>query len=164
MHIRKHPHLHFRNPSALWWGQSAEMDKFLLLEKATFSRHCYKKKSFSPGFRSDPLPPLYCYFVTLNGKTSLPKEEKKKRERLRGQTRALTFDWRVKGRREGGWKEEFQKRYLERQRKESTKKKKWLKIFLKGRGKKRKVYKMILSLSCLVTLRKKRVGMGKGKR
>ena len=26
---RKHRHLHFRNPSVLWWGQFAEMDEFL---------------------------------------------------------------------------------------------------------------------------------------
>ena len=57
MHIRKHPHLHFRNPSALWWGQSAEMDKLLLLEKATFSRHCYKKKKFFPRISVGPPPP-----------------------------------------------------------------------------------------------------------
>ena len=37
---RKHRHLHFRNPSVLWWGQFAEMDKFLVLAK---TRQCKVK-------------------------------------------------------------------------------------------------------------------------
>ena len=30
---RKHRHLHFRNPSVLWWGQFAELGKFLVFVK-----------------------------------------------------------------------------------------------------------------------------------
>ena len=37
---RKHRHLHFRNPSVVWWGQFAEMDKFLVLVK---TRQCKVK-------------------------------------------------------------------------------------------------------------------------